>query len=147
MDKEKIKQACLNIVDKKLENIQKTLDNYKIDLLSEAKSSAGDKHETGRAMLQLEMEKLGQQYQTVLTQKNTIAKINNLTTKVVGVGSLVSVNGNCYFLASSIGRLMVDGVVVMVLSINSPIGKQLLGKKGGDHFWFNEREFVVDQVF
>ncbi len=38
-------------------------------LFSETKSSAGDKHETGRAMLQLEMEKTSQQLAVINQMK------------------------------------------------------------------------------
>ncbi|MDO6425302.1 hypothetical protein, partial [Saccharophagus degradans] len=78
------------------------IQDYQEDLNSETKSSAGDKHETGRAMLQLEMEKLGQQYQTVLTQKNVLQKIDVSVKKKAQVGSLVgTTSGLNYFLATS----------------------------------------------
>ncbi|MGY5352373.1 GreA/GreB family elongation factor [Wenyingzhuangia sp. IMCC45533] len=146
MDKEKIKQACLQVVNKKLEDIQVAINNYKTDLNSETKSSAGDKHETGRAMLQLEMEKLGQQYQTVLSQKNLLNKVIIGFSKSVAVGSLVKVNNHYYFLATSIGQLIIDKTKVMVVSVNSPIGKQLLGKKVNDDFVFNQQKFKVQEV-
>ena len=48
-----------------LNNNLLSFEKRKLELLealaSESKNSAGDKHETGRAMLQLEREKLGEQ--------------------------------------------------------------------------------------
>ena len=55
--KQKLFNACKEFVQDKLSTIEKTIQSNKSALNSETKSSAGDKHETGRAMLQLEMEK------------------------------------------------------------------------------------------
>ncbi len=146
MNKEKLLEGCINVIDGKLETIQKAIDGYKQDLLSESKSSAGDKHETGRAMLQLEMEKLGQQYQTVLVQKHALQKIDIAPKEIIQIGALVLANGVCYFLATSIGQVTVEEKTVMVVSANSPIGKQLLGKQKGDALVFNGTKISIDEV-
>ena len=52
---------CLAFTQDRLNTINKTIQELQESLTSETKSSAGDKHETGRAMLQLEREKAGQQ--------------------------------------------------------------------------------------
>ena len=69
---------------------------------SETKSSAGDKHETGRAMLQLEMEKAGQQLASVQQMQQTLAKINTLTSSTnIALGSVIKTSSACYFLSIS----------------------------------------------
>lgn len=57
--KEELYELCVDFVDSRLSTIQQTIESNQKALTSETKSSAGDKHETGRAMLQLEMEKAG----------------------------------------------------------------------------------------
>ena len=59
--KQQLYNLCLEFVDSRYQTIQNTINEIQVSLTSETKSSAGDKHETGRAMLQLEMEKAGQQ--------------------------------------------------------------------------------------
>ena len=59
--KESLFQQCEDFVNTRLQTIQIIISSHQKALSSETKSSAGDKHETGRAMLQLEMEKAGQQ--------------------------------------------------------------------------------------
>ena len=46
----------------KLHSIQQQIDDIKLALSEDTKSTAGDKHETARSMAQLEQEKLGKQY-------------------------------------------------------------------------------------
>lgn len=147
VSKQEILQECIRLIDGKLQQIQNAIQDYQEDLNSETKSSAGDKHETGRAMLQLEMEKLGQQYQTVLTQKNVLQKIDVSVKKKVQVGSLVgTTSGLNYFLATSVGQIVVAEKSIMVVSINSPIGKLILGKQKGAIFVFNSRENEISFV-
>lgn len=146
MDKEALYSTCVKLIEVKLTGIQNALDGYKKDLLSESKSSAGDKHETGRAMLQLEMEKLGQQYQTVLTQKQALQKIDMSPKQKAQIGSLVVANGFSYFLATSIGQVKLQEKTIMVISANSPIGKELLGKQKGEVFSFNGKSINIEEI-
>ena len=59
--KENLYLQCVHFVEKRFNTIQNTINEIQESLTSETKSSAGDKHETGRAMLQLEREKAGNQ--------------------------------------------------------------------------------------
>ncbi|MBL4643926.1 MAG: 3-oxoacyl-ACP synthase, partial [Flavobacteriaceae bacterium] len=74
--KQELYNQCEDFVHKRLQTIQDIITSNQKALQSETKSSAGDKHETGRAMLQLEMEKAGQQLSGITLMKETLAKIN-----------------------------------------------------------------------
>ena len=52
--KESLYNECKNALNLRLKVLQQTISDIETNLQSETKSSAGDKHETGRAMLQLE---------------------------------------------------------------------------------------------
>lgn len=147
MNKEHLKSICLKTINIKLNKLQKAIESYQNDLLSETKSSAGDKHETGRAMLQLEMEKLGQQYQNILLQKEQVEKINSSSVQEkVSLGSVVATNLGVYFIATSIGVISLDNTKVMVISLNSPIGSLLLGKEKGVSFVLNSKKIEIQKV-
>jgi len=91
-------------------------------LNSETKSSAGDKHETGRAMLQLEMEKAGQQLAIVNQMQAQIAKINVDTSGTKScLGSLIITNKFKYYLSISVGMVTIDSEDYFVVSPSSPI--------------------------
>ena len=80
---------CLEFVDNRFQIIQNTIKEIQESLLSETKSSAGDKHETGRAMIQLEQEKLSSQLSQFSQQKETISKLNAETKTVSGVANAI----------------------------------------------------------
>ena len=135
--------ACVDFVQKKETVILETIASNKNDLFSETKSSAGDKHETGRAMLQLEMEKASQQLAIVNQMKETLQRLTiEHSSKNVRLGSLVKTTKGIYFLAVSFGKVLIDKETYFVVSTESPIGKQLLGKKTGEIIPFNAAEIL-----
>lgn len=145
--KEKLHNACKTYIEKKEATIENTIRSNKNALLSETKSSAGDKHETGRAMLQLEMEKAGQQLSVVALMKTTIAKINlETTSNLAHIGSLVYTNKGAYFLSISVGEIQIDNEKYFAISVSSPIGKLLLGKQKGDHISFNGNKIAIESI-
>jgi len=142
--KQKLLKACLQFVDTQFKTIKNTIESHQEALASETKSSAGDKHETGRAMLQLEIEKAGQQLQSVTTMQEILSKINvtKKSTKV-GLGSLVVTPKATYFLAISLGVVTIDKANFTVISLQSPLGKDLFGKGINDEILFNKSKIVA----
>ena len=137
-----LKNALLSkskdFVKKQEETITNLIASLRSDLNRESKSSAGDKHETGRAMLQLEMEKSGQQLQGILQMQMTLQSIQRgHATDTACLGALVLTNKGNYYLAVSVGEIWIEGTSYFIISTKSPIGQQLLGKKKGDHISFN----------
>ena len=71
--KRELFKHCEVFVSKRLKTVEEIISSNQNALQSETKSSAGDKHETGRAMLQLEMEKASQQLSGINQMKNTLS--------------------------------------------------------------------------
>ena len=136
--KEELLKKCHQFINNRLQNIEETISSNQTALQSETKSSAGDKHETGRAMLQLEMEKAGQQIANIQQMKETLAKIDVLKKSTnAHLGSLIKTNTGNYFLSVSVGQLKVDNELYFAVSVSSPIGKLLLGKSVNEQVMFN----------
>ena len=145
--KQELYNLCETFVNQRLQTVQKTISSNQKALQSETKSSAGDKHETGRAMLQLEMEKAGQQLQSIQLMKETLARINPIQTNTIAsLGSIVQTTQAAYFLSISAGKLTACGKEFFAVSVSSPIGKMLLGKKEKDAVVFNGKQILVEGV-
>ena len=141
--KKQLLDACVEFVEDKRTTIAKIIASSKNDLLSETKSSAGDKHETGRAMIQLEMEKAGQQLAGVNVMTEVLDRVEiEKTSETVCLGSLIKTTKGTYFLAVSVGQIKVENDTYFVVSSQSPVGKQLLGKKNGDNIPFNKAKII-----
>lgn len=141
--KEKLLRESFEFVEKRMQTIQKTIDSNKNDLFSETKSSAGDKHETGRAMIQLEMEKASQQLSIVYEMNEILQRVSiENSSDIVKLGSLIKTTKGTYFIAVSVGQVKIEGNTYFVVSSKSPIGKQLLGKREGDELTFNKAKIL-----
>ncbi|WP_308991696.1 3-oxoacyl-ACP synthase [Mariniflexile litorale] len=145
--KEYLYAQCVDFVEHRFQTIQNTIQEIQESLLSETKSSAGDKHETGRAMLQLEREKAGNQLAEIQKIKEIFSKIDiSKTSKTIGLGSLVYTTNSNYFIGISAGELSVDSTKFYAISANTPIGQLLMGKTIGEEIVFRGQNFVVKEV-
>ena len=145
--KELLFEECEAFVNKRLQTVEEIISSNQKALQSETKSSAGDKHETGRAMLQLEMEKAGQQLAGISQMKLILAKINiSKKSETAHLGSIVETDFANYFLSISTGKIMVEDKIYFAISLSSPIGKLLLGKKLNEEFTFNGKTFQVKKI-
>ena len=145
--KEALYQQCEDFVNTRLQTIQTTISSHQKSLRSETKSSAGDKHETGRAMLQLEMEKVGQQLYAVQQMQQTLTKINSSKPSTnIALGSVIKTSSAYYYLGISAGELTIKETVYFGISPSSPIGKLLMGKKVEDTFIWRGKEIKIDRV-
>lgn len=145
--KESLYAKCNDYIENRFHIIQNSIKEIQESLLSETKSSAGDKHETGRAMLQLEREKAGQQLAEVQKLKETIAKIDVLNkTNIVCLGSVVYTSQANYFISISAGKMTIDCMEYFAISPNTPIGQLLLSKSVGDEVFFREEKIKIKEI-
>ncbi len=145
--KEKAFQFCHQSINNRIKRISLQIDEIQKALQSETKSSAGDKHETGRAMIQLEREKLGQQLLEAEKTKQILSKVNitkNIST--VGLGSFVKTTKANYFIAISAGEFKEGSDVVYCISAATPIGRLLAGKKEKQMFSFNGTNIEIQEI-
>lgn len=145
--KQKLFKQCALFVNDRLDTVEKIISLNQKALQSETKSSAGDKHETGRAMLQLEIEKASQQFKAIQEMKLILAKIDIVNkSKTARLGSVIETSDMSYFLAISAGKIMVYNKDYFAVSIASPIGKLLLGKQQGEEVVFNGVTIKIGKV-
>ncbi len=147
-DKKLIYQKCLAFVEQRISNAQAALDSATEAGNSEDKSSAGDKHETGRAMAQIDQENARKQLHEALELKNTLLKINpEINSPKVVAGSLVITDKNSFYIAVAAGKIEAESTTVFVLSPASPIGQKLLGLSAGEQMDFNGQVYKVKEVY
>jgi len=135
---------CRAETDARIRGLTDALAGIEASRNAETKSSAGDKFETGRAMMQMEEAKLNRQLAEALTVRNTLDQIKaEGGTDRVAAGSLVATNRGNYFLGVGLGKVTLDKRVFFCTSLESPVGRQLLGKQVGERFEYNELTFEV----
>jgi len=141
-------QHCTNDLNKTLLFLEKRNTELVIALESENKSSAGDKHETGRAMVQLEREKLGEQIKEIEKKLTLLQSLkNHKKTTRVSLGSVIKTDHLNYYIAISCPTLTIDQEKYYCISALSPIGKLLLGKKVNETIQFNHTTSAIIEIF
>lgn len=147
LDKEGILSLAKATVLQKITDVQQLFDDLSESLKSETKSTAGDKHETGRAMAQLEQEKLGTQLNNLIDIMNTLELINwEKECDKVEFGSVVKTNQGNYFISVGLGSIGNDDAPFYCISATAPISRNMLGKKQGDSFEFQGKQFEIISV-
>ena len=139
---------CESSIKSRLLNYKKRSKDLYLSLNSETKSSAGDKHETGRAMIQLEIEKIAKQIHEIETEYLLFSKIKtDLFLDNVVNGSLVITHKNQYYLCVSAEEFNYNSKTYYCISKKSPIGLMLIGKKVGEKILFNKEEIEILKIY
>ena len=142
--KDVLLKKCSELVQERYQRIIKSITDIESSLKDETKSTSGDKHHTGRAMLQIEREQLGRQLNEIEKVQRQLDKVEiHPTSECAKLGSLVHTNHGIFFLSISVGSLQVGNTNYLGVAPNSPIGILLLGKKTGNHFIFKQREYFI----
>lgn len=136
--KTQLLQECKRQVDSRYSKIKQTISDIEESLLEESKRSSGDKHETGRAMLQIDRENAGKQLLEIEKIIQILKKIDVETSSdYARLGSLVYTDKFKYFISLSIGNISIKEVDYLCVALNSPVGLLLSGKKKGEEFSLN----------
>lgn len=145
--KQSLYNQCNYLIKLRLQSIQKAISEIQESLLSETKSSMGDKLETGRAMLQLEREKAGQQLAEIQKTQEILSKIDvSNTSKKVCLGSVVFTSQANYFISISAGKLTIDNTDYFAISPKTAIGQLLFSKEVGDEVIFRNQKFKIKNI-
>ena len=124
-----------------------SLNDLTNDAKNDTKSTAGDKHETGRAMMQHEQEKLRLQLVELENQISFLQKINpeNKAAKIQ-LGSMVQTDKACFYIAIAFGQLKIQTQQIFVISPIAPIAQQMLGKSINDQFEMNGLTYKISAI-
>jgi hypothetical protein len=147
MQKQKLIQACSDYLKDKIQSLNTIINEVSESSNAESKSSAGDKHETSKAMMQLEIEKLGTQLKEAELQLAEFEKINfNKNFQSIEQGALVETTKGYFLIASSIGKITLDDKTVYVISSKSPLALKLNCSKQKDTVMFNDVSYLINSI-
>ncbi|WP_426064404.1 hypothetical protein [Flavobacterium sp. DSP2-3-1] len=145
--KQKIHIHYLQLVQDRIDVFKDMIVALTEDSKNDAKGSAGDKHETALSMMHIEQEKLNRKLREVLNQKTVLDKIDvTVTAETIIVGSLVKANGIYLYLSVALPKINVEGINIIALSPQSPLGNKLMGNQEGFTFEINGTKYLVENI-
>jgi hypothetical protein len=115
---------------------------------NDTKSSAGDKHETARAMVQIEIDKSEDQLKKTIDLQSELLSLNfEKEYKKIEKGCLVVTNTETFFISIGLGKIILKDSIYYAISLASPIGALLKDKVIGDKVQLNGKEILVKSIF
>ena len=145
--KQKTHQHYLQLVQDRIDVFKDMIVALTEDSKNDAKGSAGDKHETALSMMHIEQEKLNHKLKEVLGQKAILDKIDSTTiAKIIIVGSLVKANGREGDVSAALPKIAVEGINVIALSPQSPLGSHLMGNSVGFTFEISGTKYLIESI-
>lgn len=146
--KDAVYLQCLEAIKSRIEHAEHALLQAREASQDDTKSSAGDKYETTREMMQQDIDRNNSQLyeaKRILFQLEQCKDV--AISGRVSVGSLVKTSKTLLYVAVSIGQLQVRGHTLMAISPATPLGQVLIGKEHGDSFVFNGVSQLIEEVY
>jgi len=147
ISKEAVYGKCLQIARQKAELLQQNLAGLRDSAANETKSTAGDKHETALAMLQIEQANTGKQLEEAQELYRQLTKIDiQRPADSVITGSLVKTNHGYIFISVALGKIGIDEQTVFALSRYAPLGQKLFGLQVNGQGEVNGKKYIVEEI-
>ncbi|MCD8539351.1 MAG: GreA/GreB family elongation factor [Leadbetterella sp.] len=147
MNKQELIVQVRSALAKRLEDLEHHILAVQQSANQESKSSMGDKYETGRAMAQNEVFMLQSQLENLRLESGKFMNTDFSSPRAeCTAGSLVRTGNGWFLLSAALGKVSVSGQAVMCISLDSPLGKVLLGKRKEEAFSVNGKESRVLEI-
>lgn len=144
--KKAVIEQCKREILEKISLCENSLKDIKSDISNETKSSAGDKFETSREMMQQEREKNEMQLQKLWKTLNDLYKIGEGVSQKIENGTLIRSGSKYIFFFSGLGNISFKGNKIYIAAITSPIGQKLKGMTQRMRTNFNGMEYSIDEI-
>ena len=138
----------MELLGKRRNELMEAIDAIQQGANADTKSTAGDKHETGLAMMHLEQEKLNRKLLEVIDTQNKFLKIDySFVSNQVILGSLIEANDTYFLMAVALPKIEIEGKPVFGMSPQSPLGELFMGRKVNDTITFNSKNYSISEIF
>lgn len=146
--KKEIVTLYINHLEQKIQNLQAMIHSLAEDALNDAKSSAGDKHETGLAMMHLEQEKLNVKLSEALEQKEDLMRIE-VDTKFQSIkhGTLVETDDYFFLVAIALPQITYQNKTVYGLSLSAPVVEKFSNLTIGSELKLGSKTQIIQNIF
>ncbi|SDF16069.1 hypothetical protein [Epilithonimonas hungarica] len=144
MNKEELIKIIRQKLSEKIQNFEKLISETRASS-NDTKSSMGDKYETGREMLQQEINNLQVQLNEILKQKDFLKTVLPKPSDKVEKGAIVKTEKGLFFISVSLGEITFENQKIICISQESPLAKVMNGKQKDDVFSLNNmNQRIVD---
>jgi hypothetical protein len=146
--KQRLFNACRELVQEKIKNLEISMNAARESGNDETKSTTGDKHETGKAMMQLEQEKIGIQLNEMQKMSKVLEGIpRELSLTKIKPGNLVITEKGNFYISVAAGKIKIDDKIYFAISAVSPLGNLFLNAATGKTVKQSENYYTILDSF
>ena len=147
MLKTRVHDHLFQLLEKRVSELSIQRTQISHDSTESGKGSAGDKHEVGIAMAQLEIEKLDGQINLLQQQLIALKRIDAQQTHThIQIGSIFMCNEQWFYCSIAFGQLEFEQSSVFCLSPEAPLYLALKGKKVGETALLNGKTWKIEAL-
>jgi len=146
MNKEELINIIRQKLSEKIENFEKLILETRSSA-NDTKSSMGDKYETGREMLQQEINNLQVQLNEILKQKDALKTILKKPSDKAEKGAAVKTDKGLFFISVSLGEIEIDNQKIICISPESPLAKAMNGRQKNEVFQINSINQKIENIW
>jgi hypothetical protein len=142
--KDKLYQLCADFIEQRIHTAETALLQAQEASNDDTKSSAGDKFETTREMMQQDITRNKSLLMDAKQNLQVLHSIQDVpVSETIRNGSLVYTSNGVFYISISAGQLNLEGETYFAISAASPVGKLMTGKKVNELFSFNQKEYQI----
>ncbi|MCX6312120.1 MAG: 3-oxoacyl-ACP synthase [Bacteroidetes bacterium] len=146
--KNKLFEASRLFVAEKIENLEISMRAARESGNDETKSTTGDKHETGKAMMQLEQEKIGIQLNELQKMSKVLEGIpQGFSPGKIKPGNVVVTNQGNFYISVAAGKISMGKELYFAISAVSPLGNLFLKSSSGESVNFNGKVYGIIESY
>ena len=147
MLKTRVHDHLFQLLEKRVSELSIQRTQISHDSTESGKGSAGDKHEVGIAMAQLEIEKIDGQIYLLQQQHTALKRIDAQQTHThIQIGSIFMCNEQWFYCSIAFGQLEFEQSSVFCLSPEAPLYLALKGKKLGETALLNGKTWKIEAL-
>lgn len=146
MDKALLLTTIKEKLSEKVHNFEKLIAETRASS-NDTKSSMGDKYETGREMLQQEINNLQVQLNEVLKQQDFLKTILPKSSEKAEKGAIIKTERGLFFISVSLGEIIFENQKIICISPESPLAKAMNGKQESEVFSINNINQKIENIW
>jgi hypothetical protein len=138
---------CLSIIGERLDALYASTEAMQQGAQNDAKSSMGDKYETGREMLKQELDKYGQAIASLEEMRAILLPIDpEKPATTIQTGALVYTTSGIFYVSVPLGKVTIQGESVFTISAYAPIVVALKEAHQSGTSFFRGKHFEISTI-
>ncbi len=147
MNREELISYLGEILEGRISEAQEMVKTAQEAANNETKSTAGDKHDTARELMQQEKNKAAQNLGNLIKFRRVIHQLKNPVSKdKIQFGSLFLTNQGYVFIGLPLGNIVYQENKVICISAVSPLAKAFISKTVGEDVHFASVQYSINKI-